>query len=44
MIEVKNLTFSYSGGRQALRGLSFTVEDGEIFGFLGPNEIGRAHV
>ena len=42
MIEVKNLTFSYSGGRQALRGLSFTVEDGEIFGFLGPNGSGKS--
>ncbi len=37
MIEVKNLTFSYGKDKQALHGLDFTVADGEIFGFLGPN-------
>ncbi len=42
MIEVKNLTFSYKKGRQALHGLNFTVEDGEIFGFLGPNGSGKS--
>lgn len=42
MIEVKNLTFSYSKGKQALHGLDFTVEDGEIFGFLGPNGSGKS--
>ncbi len=42
MIEVKNLTFSYSTGKQALHGLDFTVEDGEIFGFLGPNGSGKS--
>ena len=41
MIEVKNLTFSYGKGKQALHGLDFTVEDGEIFGFLGPNGSGK---
>lgn len=42
MIEVKDLTFSYGKGRQALHGLSFTVGDGEIFGFLGPNGSGKS--
>ena len=42
MIEVKNLTFSYSKEKQALHGLDFTVEDGEIFGFLGPNGSGKS--
>lgn len=42
MIEVNNLTFSYGKDRQALHGLSFTVEDGEIFGFLGPNGSGKS--
>ena len=42
MIEVKNLTFSYSKDKQALHGLNFTVEDGEIFGFLGPNGSGKS--
>lgn len=42
MIEAKNLTFSYTRGKQALKGLSFTVNDGEIFGFLGPNGSGKS--
>ena len=42
MIEVKDLTFSYGKDKQALRGLDFTVEDGEIFGFLGPNGSGKS--
>lgn len=42
MIEVRNLTFSYSKDKQALYGLDFTVEDGEIFGFLGPNGSGKS--
>lgn len=42
MIEVKNLTFSYGKGKQALHGLNFRVSDGEIFGFLGPNGSGKS--
>lgn len=42
MIEVKELTFSYGKDKQALHGLNFTVEDGEIFGFLGPNGSGKS--
>ena len=42
VIEVKNLTFSYNKDKQALHGLDFTVEDGEIFGFLGPNGSGKS--
>ena len=42
MIEVRNLTFSYNKDKQALHGLNFTVEDGEIFGFLGPNGSGKS--
>ena len=42
MMEVKNLTFSYGRDQQALCGLDFTVEDGEIFGFLGPNGSGKS--
>ncbi|MCI8583349.1 MAG: ABC transporter ATP-binding protein [Dorea sp.] len=42
MIEVKDLTFSYGKDKQILHGLDFTVEDGEIFGFLGPNGSGKS--
>ncbi len=42
MIEAKDLTFSYNKEKQALHGLSFTVGDGEIFGFLGPNGSGKS--
>lgn len=39
---MKNLTFSYGKDKQVLHGLNFTVEDGEIFGFLGPNGSGKS--
>lgn len=42
MIKVKDLTFSYGKEKQTLHGLNFTVEEGEIFGFLGPNGSGKS--
>lgn len=41
MIHVTNLYKSY-GAKSAVRGISFTVEPGEIFGFLGPNGAGKS--
>lgn len=41
MIEVKNLVKRY-GGHCAVDDLSFTVEDGQVFGFLGPNGAGKS--
>ena len=41
MIEVKHLTKKY-GGHLALNDLSFTVEDGKIYGLLGPNGAGKS--
>lgn len=41
MIEVKNLVKQY-GTHYAVDHLSFTVEDGQIFGFLGPNGAGKS--
>ena len=41
MIEVKELTKNY-GDKQAVKGISFTVNDGEILGFLGPNGAGKS--
>lgn len=40
MIEVKNLVKRY-GNHLAVDDLSFTVEDGQIYGFLGPNGAGK---
>lgn len=40
MIEIKNLHHSY-GDREVLRGVSFSVQEGEIFGLLGPNGSGK---
>jgi ABC-2 type transport system ATP-binding protein len=40
IIEVEDLTKRY-GGREALDGVSFTVDEGEIFGILGPNGAGK---
>lgn len=40
VIEVKNLVKSY-GKTQAVKGISFEVADGEVFGLLGPNGAGK---
>lgn len=40
MIEVRNLVKQY-GNHYAVDHLSFTVKDGQIFGFLGPNGAGK---
>ncbi|MEU1476330.1 ABC transporter ATP-binding protein [Streptomyces sp. NPDC005760] len=40
VIEVSELRKSY-GGRAVVDGVSFTVEEGEIFGILGPNGAGK---
>jgi ABC-2 type transport system ATP-binding protein len=41
IIEVKNLVKKY-GQFEAVKGISFNVEEGEIFGLLGPNGAGKS--
>ncbi len=40
-IEVKNLT-KYYGKSRGIEELSFSVREGEIFGFIGPNGAGKS--
>lgn len=41
VIEIKNLTKTY-GKARGISDISFTVEQGEIFGFIGPNGAGKS--
>lgn len=43
MIEVQNLNFTYAGSAEsALKDINFSIEPGEIFGFLGPSGAGKS--
>ena len=41
-IEVDELTKQFAGGVRALDGVSFTVDEGEVFGYLGRNGAGKS--
>jgi len=41
MIAVENLSKRYAGG-EAVKGITFSVEKGEVVGFLGPNGAGKS--
>jgi ABC-2 type transport system ATP-binding protein len=41
VIEVEDLRKTYPDGTAAVKGISFSVRRGEIFGFLGPNGAGK---
>lgn len=41
MIEIKNVTKTYNNSKKAIDNISFTVNDGEIFAFIGHNGAGK---
>ena len=41
MLEIKNLTKTYKGGKTAVDNLSLTVRAGDVYGFIGQNGAGK---
>ena len=42
ILSIRNLTKTFDGKTNAVDGISFSVYEGEVFGFLGPNGAGKS--
>lgn len=43
MYEIKDLRFKYPKNKEeTIKGISFNIKDGEIFGLLGPSGVGKS--
>lgn len=40
-VVLKDLAKTYPGGKEAVKGISLSLRQGEVFGFLGPNGAGK---
>ena len=40
-VTLQNLCKTYSEGKEAVKGITLSLEQGEVFGFLGPNGAGK---
>ena len=43
-LEVKDLRYRYHDGKEALRGITFSVQEGECLGVIGPNGAGKSTI
>lgn len=41
-LEVRNLRYRYADGTEALRGINFSIAEGECVGLIGPNGAGKS--